>query len=231
MIGILGGTSFRETDVLRRGTIKRLVTPYGGVDVAFGDGVAMVSRHGVTGLTPPHRINHQAHLKALQLAGVSRIVAFGSVGGLKPAFGPGVQAVIDDFYAPHRVMTFHHESLHFTVPGYDPAWRSEVLQALRAAGLDVRDGGVYAETFGPRFETPAEVRALALHADVAGMTCASESTLAGEIGLPIAVIVTVDNYANGIGETPLTGEGFKLQVKVNHERVMRAFAAAVELGG
>ncbi|MCB2198508.1 MTAP family purine nucleoside phosphorylase [bacterium] len=229
MIGILGGTSFRETDALRTGRRELVATPYGRVEVTFGGGVAMIARHGDSGDLPPHRINHHAHLKAFQQIGVEKVVSFGSVGGLKKGFGPGTQVLIDDLYAPFRVATFHHDRLQFTVPGFDGGWWNQVYKALKDTGLAIQPGGVYAETLGPRFETVAEVKELAENAHVVGMTCASEAILARELGLPLVVIATVDNWANGIGEEPLTGEGFHQMVRSNHEKVMRAIDAVVGL--
>lgn len=229
MIGLLGGTSFRDTDVLKQGKRERVVTPWGSVEVTVGDGVAMVARHGESGQLPPHRINHHAHLKALQQAGVKRVVSFGSVGGLTKKYGPGTQALIDDLYAPFRVVTYHHDNLHFTVPKFDGMWWSEVYKALKDSGIQITPGGVYAETLGPRFETVAEVKELAENANVVGMTCASEAVLAQELGLPLVIVATVDNWANGIGEEPLTGDSFLEQVHENKTNVMRVFDVVMGL--
>lgn len=227
MIGILGGTSFLETDALQRGQAEHVVTPYGAVEVVRAGNVAMIARHGRDGRTPPHRINHRAHLWALRQIGVTHIVAFGSVGGLRMEHAPGSQLLIDDLYAPFRVVTFHETEIKFTVPGFDPEWRGTALDAMRAAGLAITDGGTYAETLGPRFETVAEIRMLAQAADVVGMTCASEAVLARELGLPFALLATVDNYAHGIGAEPLTGDGFRDQVRENHDKVLWAFDAVL----
>jgi purine nucleoside phosphorylase len=66
------------------------------------------------------------------------------------------------------------------------------------------DGGVYWQTIGPRFETPAEIRMIAPHADLVGMTIASECVIAGELGLEYAAICVVDNLANGLAEGQLS---------------------------
>ena len=44
---------------------------------------------------------------------------------------------------------------------------------------------------------------MAAHADVVGMTIASECIVAAELGLAYASICVVDNLANGIGPGPL----------------------------
>jgi 5'-methylthioadenosine phosphorylase len=68
---------------------------------------------------------------------------------------------------------------------------------------------VYAQTRGPRFETPAEVRLLATHADLVGMTVASEAHLAKEAGLAYAAVCKVDNLGNGLEGDPLTIEEYR----------------------
>ncbi len=50
-----------------------------------------------------------------------------------------------------------------------PRWS---MRGSRSTAGPLLDGGVYAQTSGPRFETPAEVRALARDADLVGMTVA-----------------------------------------------------------
>ena len=71
------------------------------------------------------------------------------------------------------------------------------------------DGGVYWQAIGPRFETPAEIRLIAAHADVVGMTVASECVVAGELGLDYAALCVVDNLANGLGEAALSAEAME----------------------
>jgi len=88
-----------------------------------------------------------------------------------------------------------------------------------------RDGGVYLQTMGPRFETKAEIRFMASMGDVVGMTgllsssfsllqclywlkrvlvsclCvigADEATLFKEGGIGYAAICMIDNFANGV---------------------------------
>ena len=83
---------------------------------------------------------------------------------------------------------------------YHPAIRREILESASAAGLSIRDGGVYACFEGPRFESRAEIRLAALAgADVAGMTGVPEVTLAAEAGLRYAAISLVVNPASGRG--------------------------------
>ena len=87
------------------------------------------------------------------------------------------------------------------------------------ADVPLRDRGTYWQTVGPRFETPAEIRLIADHADVVGMTIASECVAAGELGLAYAAICVVDNLANGVGERELTIEEFEAGRAANRARL------------
>jgi purine nucleoside phosphorylase len=87
------------------------------------------------------------------------------------------------------------------------------------------DGGVYAQTIGPRFETPAEVRALAVNADLVGMTLAAETVLAGEAAVAYAAVCTIDNLANGIDDQMLNVDEYRR----GRDRTAKVLVADLEL--
>jgi 5'-methylthioadenosine phosphorylase len=95
------------------------------------------------------------------------------------------------------------------VPGFDTDWREAVIAAWAGSGLELETHGVYWQARGPRFETPAEIRLAAAHADVIGMTVASESVAATELGLPYAAVCVVDNLGNGLAAEKLSREEFE----------------------
>ena len=69
----------------------------------------------------------------------------------------------------------------FTEP-YTPALREHCLAAASAAGIALRDGGVYAAVSGPRLETAAEIDRLDRDgATMVGMTGMPEAALAREL--------------------------------------------------
>ena len=114
-----------------------------------------------------------------------------------------------------------------TAPGFDPHWRAEVIEAWTASGQAPRDGGVYWQTNGPRFETPAEVRLIAAHADVVGMTVASECIVAGELGLQYAALCMVDNLANGLSEGKLSVAAMEADRSANAAALRDGLAAVL----
>jgi 5'-methylthioadenosine phosphorylase len=176
------------------------------------DGGEMVGlpRHGFDRGVPAQLVDHRANVRALCELGCGRVLALGSAGSLRADLAVGSFVCPDDFYAPETAPSFYDDPRGHSVPGFDPDWRDVVLGAWRdGAESELIDGGVYAQTLGPRFETPAEVRALARVADVVGMTLAAETVLAREASLAHAAVCSVDNLANGISEEALTVEEYQ----------------------
>ncbi len=168
-------------------------------------GAAVLQRHGpADAYVLPHRIDHAANLRSLVEAGCDRALAICSVGSLDAGLGVGSFVCPDDFIALQVTVTAFEDPRGHAMPGFDPDWRGEVLAAWGASGAGpLRDGGVYWQANGPRFETPAEIGLIAAHADLVGMTLASECVVAGELGLPYAAVCVVDNLANGIAAEAL----------------------------
>ena len=167
-------------------------------------------RHRFDRGIPAQLVDHHANVRALCELGCDRVLALGSAGSLRPDLEVGSFVCPDDFYAPETAPSFYDDPRGHSIPGFDRNWRQVVLEVLRdQSEAELIDGGVYAQTVGPRFETAAEVRALARVADVVGMTLAAETVLAREAGLAYAAVCSVDNLANGIAERPLTVEEYQ----------------------
>ncbi len=164
-------------------------------------GAAIVQRHGSGPYVLPHEIDHEANLRPLVEQGCDRVLAIASVGSLKPELPVGSFLCPDDFIALHLGLSIFPDERAHSAPRFDPTWREEVLAAWPTAAK-LRNGGVYWQALGPRFETPAEIRLIAPHADVVGMTIAAECIVAAELGLAYAAVCAVDNLANGLGSGP-----------------------------
>jgi 5'-methylthioadenosine phosphorylase len=197
-----------------------------GADLAAtaeAHGAVVVQRHGSTGgaYVLPHQIDHAANLSGLAERGCDRVLAVGSVGSLRAELAPGSLVCPDDFIALHLGVTTLSDVRAHRMPGFDAEWRARFLAACLAGGAPpVQCEGVYWQAVGPRFETPAEIRLMTAHADVVGMTIASESIVAGELGLPYAAVCAVDNLANGIDTEPLGVEGLE-RVRASNVALLR----------
>ena len=180
----------------------------GGGEIAAAateHGAAVVQRHGTADeYVLPHQIDHAANLRPLVEQGVDRVLAIASVGSLRTDLPVGTLVCPHDFIALQIGASIFDDTRAHTAPGFAARWRGELLAAWGEGAEAPVDGGVYWQTIGPRFETPAEIRMIAPHADLVGMTIASECVIAGELELEYAAICVVDNLANGLAEGQLS---------------------------
>jgi 5'-methylthioadenosine phosphorylase len=195
---------------------------------AAEQGAAIVQRHGRDGaFVLPHEIDHEANLRALLEQGCDRVLAIGSVGSLRPELEVGTLVCPHDFIALNLGGSIFGDERAHSAPGFDRRWREDVITAWSEGGQAPRDGGVYWQARGPRFETPAEIRLMAAHADVVGMTIASECVIAGELGLAYAALCVVDNLANGLGEGIVSTAAMEADRLVNAELLREGLAAVL----
>jgi 5'-methylthioadenosine phosphorylase len=204
----------------------------GGEEIAAAaaeQGAAIVQRHrGADGsFVLPHAIDHAANLRPLVEQGCDRVLGIGSVGSLRPELGVGSLVCPDDFIALNLGDSIFTDLRAHSAPGFDERWRGEVIAAWSEGGQAPRDGGIYWQARGPRFETPAEIRLMAAHADVVGMTIASECIVADELGLDYAALCVVDNLANGLAEEKVSTKGMEADRLINAERLREGLAAVL----
>jgi 5'-methylthioadenosine phosphorylase len=175
------------------------------------EGAIAFARHGIEHQVPAHLLDHRANITQLKDMGVDRVIALASVGSLRTDWDAGTLVSPGDFFALGIAPSFYEDTRGHSVPGFDLDWRERLIGAwAEHAELELRDDPcVYAHVPGPRFETPAEVRMLAQHADVVGMTIAAEAILAREAGIAYAALCTVDNLANGLEAEPLSVEDYR----------------------
>lgn len=188
----------------------------------------MLARHGIDSYTPAQNLDHARNLAALQEVGCNRVLAICSVGSLHAELGVGSFVCPDDFIALGKVDAAFEDERGHVVPALDPVWRRLVLEAWSASSsVKIREQGIYWQSPGPRFETPAEVRLIAKHADVVGMTMASECVAACQLGLAYAAVCVIDNLANGIDGAQLAPGDYEAGHEANRDRIAAALAAVL----
>jgi purine-nucleoside phosphorylase len=97
----------------------------------------------------------------------------------------------------------HNPKLGMRFPDQSEIYNTELREQLLAEGAD--SSGVYVATMGPTFETPAEIRQYrAMGADAVGMSTFPEATVANALGMRIAGLSCVCNWAAGISPVKLT---------------------------
>jgi 5'-methylthioadenosine phosphorylase len=195
---------------------ESVATPYGEVEVVrggfAGEPVLHVSRHGDGHARLSNLVTHRANIWALGELGADAVIGCTACGGVDPALELGSLVVFDDlWYLSNRLpdgslCTFFDrpgdpQRGHWILAGgpFSEELRGMVVLGATAAGVPVRDGGVYGHVDGPRFNTPTEIAALGR----AGVTAVSqtggpETVLCGELELPFALLGFVTDHANEV---------------------------------
>ncbi len=152
-------------------------------------------------------------IRTLRQLGVETLIITNAAGGLRPDLTAGTLMIIDD----HINMSGHNpligpndddvgERFFDMTEAYDAGLRARLRKAAEGAGIDITSG-VYVQTSGPNFETPAEVRMFAkLGADAVGMSTVPECLVAVHCGMKVVVLSLITNLAAGIAEHALSHE-------------------------
>lgn len=164
-------------------------------------------------------------IEILRRMGCQTVLLTNASGGINPALRPGDFVVVRDHINLSGHCPFigpHVPEWGERFPDMTEVYARRLAELLHAGanrlGLRVMDG-VYAYSFGPCYETPAEIRAYkAQGADVVGMSTVPEAVFAKSCGMKVAGVSLVTNLAAGISLRPL-----------NHEEVVSAGAAAKPL--
>lgn len=209
-----GGSSGGSSD----GSERRVVAGrFGEAEVVVfrvgGWRIGAISRHLKGHFHLPNTISHRANLAALKSLGARAVLATTSVGAASSRVSLGRPVVFDDLYFPDNRLPDGRLCTIFDEPGqrgrghwifsepFSPRLRRRLEDAAEEVAGGVTRGGVYAHTNGPRFETAAEIQALAsFGVSAVSQTCGPEAVLAGELEMSYALVGFPVNYATGVGE-------------------------------
>lgn len=176
-----------------------------------------LSRHGEEGYRiSASFVNYCANIWALKELGATRVIAWSGPGAINTNLRLGQFVLPDDVIdeTKRRTYTFFEGmGVGFVRqnPVFCPNLQNIALKAMVKLGLDVRLGGTYVCTEGPRLETPAEIKKFKVFgADMVGMTLVPEVFLAKELEMCYAPICYITNYAEGVREAKFSpGELFE----------------------
>ena len=152
-------------------------------------------------------------VRMLGMLGAERLLVTNAAGWINLSFQPGDLMLITDQITSLVPNPLRGENLGQLGPRfpdmstvYDKGWREEIRAAAAGCGVPLREG-VYLQTPGPSYETPAEIRMFrGWGADAVGMSTAVEAIAARHMGMKVAGISCITNMAAGILEQPLCHE-------------------------
>ena len=200
MLGVIGGTGFEN---FFKGMEVPIHTHYGTARVILDQKhhIAFLPRHGFDHTVIPHNINHRANISAMKKLGVKGVVGINAC-GIISRFSVGDIVLIQDFIAFHApIFTFlekleNLEQHSVMNPPFSKSLGDKIISAARKAHVRLKKGGIVAFANGPRYETPAEVKAFQkLGANLVNMTIAPEAILAKEYHLDYCAIAVATDKA------------------------------------
>lgn len=241
-IAVIGGSGLYKLPDLEVSGREVVRTPFGDPSTAIlrgvlaGQEVVFLPRHGYGHTIAPHNINYRANIWALHELGVRTIFAVNAVGGIRQDLATEHLVVPDQIldYTYNRSHTFFDSGpdsppvhIDFSEP-YSARVRQAYLQGAGEVGIKVHNGGAYAATQGPRFETRAEINRLERDgADIVGMTGMPEAALAREISIDYATLSAVINPAAGRGNGPIEVAELEVVLQRCVGRVKKVLVAAI----
>ncbi len=204
---VIGGSGLYQLEGLTNVREIEIDTPFGKPSDAIivgeleGIRVAFLPRHGRGHYISPTELPARANIYALKSLGVRRIIASSACGSLRQDIAPRHIVIPDQLFdrtrhrAPH---TFFGDGIVAHIGFADPfcpRLRQVLLDAARAAGATVHDGGTMVVIEGPQFSTRAESRVYrAMGFDTIGMTALPEAKLAREAEICYASMNLVTDY-------------------------------------
>lgn len=161
-------------------------------------------------------------IRALKLAGCETLFVSCAAGSLRHDVGPGrLMAIADhiNLLGTNPLTGPNDESFGPRFPSmtdaWDPGLRGLLQRVAGDLGVDLAQG-VYAAWPGPSFETPAEVRMIALlGGEAVGMSTVPDCIIARHCGLKVVGCAVITNFGVGLDDGP-----------VNHDQTLSAAAAA-----
>ena len=175
--------------------------------------------------------------RVLWALGVEVLVLTNAAGSLMKKAGPGSLVAITDhinFSGINPLVGVNDDRFGPRFPDVTAAWDKELTKTLKTSArqldIDLHEG-TYLMAKGPNFETPAEIHAFRMMgADAVGMSTVPECLVARHVGMRVAGISSITNYAAGMTGDELTHDEtmeFGAIAAVNLEKLLRAFIERV----
>lgn len=169
-------------------------------------------------------------IRLMKLMGAKTLFLTNAAGGINKSFHAGDFMLITDHispFVPSPLIGANIEELGVRFPDMSEVYSKRLRESIKASAAKIGAGlqeGVYIQTTGPNYETPAEIRAYAAWgADAVGMSTAVEAMAARHAGMEVCGISCISNLAAGISPTPLT----HAEVQETADRVAPVFKKLV----
>lgn len=150
-------------------------------------------------------------IRVLHSLGAERLILTNAAGGMGSGLAAGDLMLLTDHIAsfvPSPLLGPNEDAFGLRFPDMSQVYSAHLREKVKQAAADLAiplKEGVYLQTTGPQYETPAEIRMFrALGADAVGMSTACEAIAARHLGMEVCGISCITNLAAGMGNKPLS---------------------------
>lgn len=149
-------------------------------------------------------------IRIMKLLGAETLILTNAAGGINKDFNPGTLMMITDHissFVTSPLIGPNIEELGTRFPDMSNVYDKDLCDILKSVAasenIDLKQG-VYLQTSGPNYETPAEINMFRiLGADAVGMSTVCEAMTAKHMGMKVAGVSCITNMAAGLNKTPL----------------------------
>lgn len=144
-----------------------------------------------------------------KMSGAKIFFLSNAAGGIK--YAPGDLMIINGHInqiGANPLMGPHHAELGPRFPDQTNTYDLELIKLMDACAKKAKvkiKKGIYLAASGPSYETPSEIKFYkTIGADAVGMSTVPEAIVANSMGLKVAAISCITNFAAGISPVPLS---------------------------
>jgi purine-nucleoside phosphorylase len=170
-------------------------------------------------------------IRLMQKMGAKVLILTNAAGGLHSEWAGGALMMIRDQIAnlvPSPLIGANPDTLGERFPDMSQIYDLRLQELIRDSAEKEKiplEEGVYVQTSGPQYETPAEVRMLQLlGGDAVGMSTACEAIAARHCGFRVCGISCITNLAAGLSEQKLSHQ----EVQAGADQMGKAFCRLVK---
>ncbi len=150
-------------------------------------------------------------VRLMKMMGIENLILTNASGGINRKFSVGDFMMITDqisSFVPSPLIGENVSELGTRFPDMTHIYDVELMELIRSVAkeeaIQIQEG-VYVQSSGPNFESPAEIRMFdTLGADAVGMSTACEAIAAHHAGVRICGISCISNMACGITDEELS---------------------------
>lgn len=169
-------------------------------------------------------------VRVMRMLGAQILILTNAAGGINASYKPGILVRITDqitSFVPSPLIGANMDAIGTRFPDMSHVYDTELGERMEAVarkqGIGLEEG-VYLQTTGPNYETPAEIRMYrTLGADLVGMSTACEAMAARHAEMRVVGVSCVTNMAAGMSKTELNHK----EVQETADRVAQDFQTLI----